>query len=149
MEPQQEFGGPEKLLALSKEAKDPLLVQRCLALRMLMMGEPREHVMQAFGIEWTTLQKWVRLWNEGGAKKLAVGKPTGRPSRMTDEAKDFVVKLVEFTHPKTGEKITGRFISGRLKKSIRDKLERGSGLVPPSKNGLQPDSPEDVSGESQ
>lgn len=148
MEPRQDIGGPEKLLALSKETKDPQFVQRCLALRMLMMGEPREHVMQAFGIEWTTLQKWVRLWNEGGAEKLAVGKPAGRPSRMTDEAKDFVVKLVEFTHPKTGEKITGRFISGRLKKNIRDQLNRGSGLLSPSKNGLQTDSPEDVPGES-
>jgi transposase len=44
--------------------------------------------MAVFGIKWTTLQKWVRLWNEGGIEKLAVGKPAGRPSKMTTEARD-------------------------------------------------------------
>jgi transposase len=126
MEPGEEFGGPERLLALSKETKDLQLVQRCLALRMLMLGEPRELVMAAFGIKWTTLQKWVRFWNEGGIEKLAVGKPSGCPSKMTTEARDFVVTLVEFTHPKTGEKITGRFVSGRLKNIFGLSLTSGA-----------------------
>lgn len=123
MELNKEFGSAEKLLALSKETKNHEESCRYLALRMLMLSENRERVMEIFGIKWTTLQKWVRLWNKGGANAIKVGKPTGRPPKMTDEAKDYVVKIVEFTHPKTGEKITGRFISGTLKKNIRDKLK--------------------------
>lgn len=141
----QDFGSPEKLLALSKETKDPLFTQRCVALRMLMLGESREHVMKIFDLKWTTLQKWVRLWNEGGLESISVGKPTGRPPKMTEEAKNFVVKIVEFTHPKTGEKVTGRFISGQLKKSVRDNLERECDLLSPSKDGIQPYSPPDAS----
>lgn len=117
IEPDQKFGGPEILLALSRKTEEPKLRDRFLALWMLMMGHSREQVMESFGVKWTTLQEWVRLWNKGGIESIQVEKPTGRPAKMTDEARDFIVKSVEFTHPKTGEKITGKWISAKLKKS--------------------------------
>jgi transposase len=116
IEPSQEYGDAKKLFDLSREADDSKLRDRCLALWMLMTGRSREEVMENFNVKWSTLQQWVRLWNKGGIEQLKVGKPTGRPQKMTDDAKDFVVKTVEFTHPKTGEKITGKWISAKLKK---------------------------------
>lgn len=116
VEPNQEYGDAKKLFDLSREAEDPKLRDRYLALWMLMTGRSREEVMESFGLKWTTLQQWVRLWNKGGIEQIQVGKPTGRPQKLTDDAKDFIVKNVEFTHPKTGERITGRWISAKLKK---------------------------------
>ena len=145
VEPNQEFGSPETLLSLSKKTKDPELRQRYLALRALMLGQDRDAVMTQQGISWSVLQKWVRLWNKGGVDAIQIGKPTGRPSRLTPEAKAYVEEIVEFTHPKTGEKVTGRFISGRLKKSIRDMLVRKCDLLSSPPDGVQSDSPPDAS----
>jgi hypothetical protein len=62
MQPDNQFGTPDKLLSWSRETKEPLESQRFLAIRMLMMDSTREEVMQCFGISWSTLQKWVKLW---------------------------------------------------------------------------------------
>ncbi len=67
--------------------------------------------MDAFDVSWSTLQRWVRLWNKGGKEALLQGKRTGRPPILNKEARDFIVKTVEFTNKK-GETITGIAISG-------------------------------------
>ncbi|MCD4786319.1 MAG: helix-turn-helix domain-containing protein [Candidatus Eremiobacteraeota bacterium] len=139
MEIDQTKGTADELLELSKKSKNPLEVKRYIALRMLMTRCSREDVMSFFGITWSTLQKWVRLWNKGGAESLKVGKPIGRPSRLTEEVKDFIVKKIEFTNPKTGERITGTAISGQLKKKIRDKLQQKLGLSNSSQDGVSED----------
>ncbi len=118
-QPDQEFCSPEKLFKLHLEAEDVRLRNRYLAIWMLMDGKSREFVMEQFNIQWTTLQKWVRLWNKGGPERLKLGKITGRPTKMTDEAKDFIVKSIEFTHSETGEKVTGLSISANLKKNFK------------------------------
>jgi transposase len=140
MEIDQSKGSSDDLLAWSKESRNPLEVKRYLAIRMLMTGCSRENVMQFFGLSWSTLQKWLRLWNEGGKEALKVGKPTGRPSKLTDEAKDFIVRKIEFTNPRTGERVTGTAISGTLKKNIRDQLIKKLGLPESSQDGLSQDS---------
>lgn len=101
---------------MSKKLGNTLEYKRCIAIKMLMTGCSREEVMGFFDIKWGTLQEWVRLWNKGGREALRVGKPTGCPPKLTDEAKDFIVRKIEFTNPKTGERITGTAISGQLKK---------------------------------
>jgi len=78
MLPDTKYGTPEKLLTWSLETKEPIEAKRFLGIRMLMMGSRREDVMSAFGITWSTLWKWVRLWNKGGRVFLKVGKPSGR-----------------------------------------------------------------------
>jgi len=55
IEPNQEFGDAKKLLALSREAKDSRLRDRCLTLWVLMTGRSRKEVMESFGIKWSTL----------------------------------------------------------------------------------------------
>ena len=146
MEPDQSKGKPDELLELSKKSRSPLEIKRYIAIRMLMTGCSREDVMGFFGISWSTLQKWVRLWNKGGKEALKVGKPTGCPPKLTEEAKDFIVKKIEFTHPKTGERITGVAISGQLKKNIRDKLQQELGLSNYSPAGLSKDQTQKNSG---
>jgi len=136
IEPTREYGGPDELLAWSKESTDQLESHRYLALRMLMLGESRETVMKAFDLSWSTLQKWVRLWNKGGREAVRVGTATGRPPIMTPEGKDFLVKTIEFNHSKTGERITAIAISGRLKKKYRDIVKERCDLLLASQTGL-------------
>ena len=137
VEPSKEFGGPEDLLVLAKKKKDPKQSQRYLAIRMLIQGQDRETVMISFGISWSTLQKWVSLWNKGGKDKIEIGKSSGRPSKITPEAEEFLVEKIEFTHPRTGERITGIHLSGVLKKKVRDKIKQKCDLLSTSQNGLQ------------
>jgi len=146
MQPKTEYGKPDDLLKWSKQTKNKLESTRFLALRMLMNGLSRQDVMDVFGISWSTLQKWVRLWNKGGKDFVSVGKPTGRPSKMTQEAKDFIVRKIEFTSKKTGERITGLAISGTLKKSIRDQIKEKCDLLLASQDGMPPAAPKKNSG---
>ncbi len=146
-QPDQEFCSPEKLFKLHLEAEDVRLRNRYLAIWMLMDGKSREFVMEQFNIQWTTLQKWVRLWNKGGPERLKLGKITGRPTKMTDEAKDFIVKSIEFTHPETGEKVTGLSISANLKK-ISNRPEHKQCLCSSEKVGLQQDTAKNGSGKA-
>jgi transposase len=124
MQPDQQFGSPDDLLAWIKESNNSLEIQRYLSIRMLMTGLSREDVMHMFNLSWSTLQKWVRLWNKGGRESLKVGKPSGRPPMLTEEVQDFIVKKVKFTDLKKGERITGTSISGTLKKNVRDQIEQ-------------------------
>lgn len=139
--PDSKHGSPDDLITWSKEAKSPLEVKRFIAIRMLMTGCRREDVMHFFAVSWSALQKWVRLWNKGGKEALLVGKPSGRPPRLTTEAKDYIVKKIEFVHPKTGERITGRAISGVLKKNIRNQIKEKCDLLSSSEDGLSPHPP--------
>lgn len=148
MEPDQRFGTPAELLFWSKDTKEPLESQRLLGIRMLMLGSSREDVMRTFGISWSTLQKWVRLWNKGGRENLRVGKPTGRPQKLSQDVKDFLVREIEFIHPKTGKRITGVAISGTLKKNLRDQVKQKCDLLLSSSFGIPPNpSPEDSAAE--
>jgi len=124
-----------------KEARSPLELKRLTAIRLLMAGSSRESVMEMFNISWSALQKWVRLWNKGGAELLKVRKPTGRPSKMTPDVKDFIVRKIEFTSSQTGERITGLSLSGTLKKNIRDKIKEKCDLLVASQDGLPPLAP--------
>lgn len=137
----ERYGTPDKLLIWSKKTKNPLESKRFLAIRMLMTGSSREEVMKCFGLNWSTLQKWVKLWNKGGQEYLRVGIPSGRPQKLNQEAKDFLVRKIEFTHPKTGERITGVAISGILEKKFRDKIEQKCNLLLSSQAKFSQDPP--------
>lgn len=126
MQPDTKFCSPDELTALMKEARSPLEFKRLTAIRLLMAGSSRESVMEMFNISWSALQKWVRLWNKGGAELLKARKPTGRPSKMTPDVKDFIVRKIEFTSSQTGERITGLAISGTLKKIFGIKLKKSA-----------------------
>ena len=123
MEPDKKFGSAKDLHGWSRECKDLRQSERFTAIRMLMKGLSREDVMKTYGITWSTLQRWVKLWNEGGKEALMMGKPTGRPSKLTPEAKDLLVEQIEFTNKRTGKKVTAIHISGVLEKKDRDNFK--------------------------
>ena len=135
--PNEEYGSPSELLKWSKENKEARQAERFLAIRLLMLGKNRQEVMETYGIAWCTLQKWVKLWNKGGKEFLMLGKPTGRPTKLTQEAKDFIVKQFEFTDKRTGEKITAISISGVLEKKIQDRIKTRCDSLSSSQDVLQ------------
>jgi Transposase and inactivated derivatives len=142
--PNKNYGNPSDLLKWIDECKNIKQAKRFGAIRLLMLGKSREDVMEIYGVVWGTLQKWVKLWNKGGKELLMLGKPTGRPTKLTQEAKDFIVKQFEFTDKRTGEKITAISISGVLEKKIQDKIKARCDSLSSSQDGLQDDSPPDI-----
>lgn len=144
--PDEKFGSASDLLKWSKGCKDARQSERFTAIRLLMLGKSREDVMEIYGINWSTLQRWVKLWNEGGKETLKMGRPTGRPSRLTPEAKDFLAEQIEFTDKRTGKKVTAIHISGVLEKKYRDQIKARCDSLSPSQDGLCADSAPDDGG---
>lgn len=136
VKPDNKYGNASELLEWSKHLKSSLETRRYLAIRLLLLDRSREEVEKALGVSKSCLRKWVSLWNKGGREYLKAGLPSGRKSRMTEEAKNYVSQKIEFTNTKTGERMTGIAISGILKKKVLDKIMRRSGLLSFTEDGL-------------
>lgn len=137
VKPNEKFGSPSDLLKWSKECKDVRQSERFTAIRLLMLGRSREDVMEVYDISWSTLQRWVKLWNKGGKESLMMGKPTGRPSRLTQEGKNFLIEQIEFTNKRTGKKVNAIHISGILEKKYRDQIKARCDSLSSSQDGLR------------
>lgn len=136
IEPTQRFATPEDLLKIAKTCKSAEKSRRCIMLRMLMQGKPRKEVLETVGISQSTLQRWVKAWNERGEEALEKGKSSGRPSKLTEEGKNFLVELIEIPDKRTGKKITAIHLRGVLEKKYRDKIKRWSDSLPIKETGL-------------
>ena len=139
IEPDLRYGNSDDLFRRAKQTKSLEESRRFNAIRLLMLGRTREDVMETFAASWSTLQQWVRLWNKGGEKNPRTAKRPGRPSRLTSEGRQLISEKVEFTNPKTGERITAIRLSGVLEKKVADKIKAKYDLLSSQKNGVCPD----------
>ncbi len=142
--PNEKYGSPSDLLKWIDECKNIKQAKRFGAIRLLMLGKSRKDTMEIYGVVWSTLQNWVKLWNKEGRDFLELGKPAGRPSRLTQEAKDFIVKQIELTDNRTGKKVTAISISGVLGGKIQDKIRIRCDSLSSPQDGLQDASPSDT-----
>lgn len=61
---------PEDFLARSKQERDPWIVRRLLAVRLLRMGATLTEAATSLGVSYRGLQKWVRWYRTGGIDAL-------------------------------------------------------------------------------
>jgi putative transposase len=79
----------------AKRAKDAAQARRLLAIAAVLDGSSREAAAKIGGMDRQTLRDWVIRFNEQGPEGL-INKPSpGAPSKLTDEHKAFLARLVE------------------------------------------------------
>jgi putative transposase len=85
----------DEVRQLAKRAKDASQARRLLAIAVVLDGASREEAAKAGGMERQTLRDWVIRFNEKGPDGLVNKSSPGAPSKLTEEHKAFLVRLVE------------------------------------------------------
>ena len=83
------------LRRLAAKAKDGGQARRLLALAAVREGLNRTEAARLGGMDRQTLRDWVHRFNQHGPDGLIDIKPSGRPSKLSDEQKEVLKQLVE------------------------------------------------------
>jgi transposase len=87
--------GADELRRLAGKVKDAAQARRLLALAAVYDGMNRTEAARIGGMDRQTLRDWVHRFNERGPEGLIDIKPSGRPSKLSDEQKQELKQLVE------------------------------------------------------
>lgn len=87
--------GVEELRRLAAKAKDGGQARRLLALAAVRDGMNRTEAARLGGMDRQTLRDWVHRFNQRGPEGLIDLKPSGRPTKLSDEQKEVLRQLVE------------------------------------------------------
>jgi transposase len=87
--------GADNLRRLATRAKDAAQARRLLALAAVRDGMNRTEAARIGGMDRQTLRDWVHRFNQHGPDGLIDIKPSGRPSKLSDEQKQALKQLVE------------------------------------------------------
>lgn len=90
----EDFGADE-LRRLAAKVKDAAQARRLLALAAVRDGMNRTEAARIGGMDRQTLRDWAHRFNQYGPDGLIDLKPTGRPSKLSDEQKEALKQLVE------------------------------------------------------
>src|SRR5438093_2253103 len=85
----------EELRCLTRFVKDADQARRLLAIAAIYDGMDREEAARIGGMDRQTLRDWAHRFNEHGPDGLINIKPSGRPSKLSDEQKEALQQLVE------------------------------------------------------
>ncbi|WP_154073353.1 IS630 family transposase [Bradyrhizobium erythrophlei] len=85
----------DELRRLAAKVKDAAQARRLLALAAICDGMNRTEAARIGGMDRQTLRDWAHRFNQYGPDGLIDIKPTGRPSKLSDEQKDALKQLVE------------------------------------------------------
>ena len=85
----------EELRRLAGSVKDANQARRLLAIAAVYDGMDREEAARIGGMDRQTLRDWVHRFNEYGPDGLINAKSPGRPSKLSDEQKEELQRLVE------------------------------------------------------
>src|SRR5256886_10877298 len=80
---------------LAQRAKDAAQARRLLAIAAVLDGASREEAAKIGGMDRQTLRDWVIRFNEQGPDGLINKSSPGGPSKLTEEHKAFLARLVE------------------------------------------------------
>jgi transposase len=85
----------DELRRLAGRVKDANQARRLLAIAAVYDGMDREEAASIGGMDRQTLRDWVHRFNEQGPEGLINIKPPGRRSRLSEEHKEELCRLVE------------------------------------------------------
>ncbi len=98
-------------------SRDEMERRRLAAAQLLMKGLAQASVARQFGVSRTTASRWRRALDGSGMDGLRKRRATGRPSRLTLEQQDEIVRMF-----KDGPRVWGfdaeRWTTGRLAQAI-------------------------------
>ncbi len=73
----------QALLALAKQVPGAWIGIRIAALLLVLEGQHPGWINALFGLNPTTLERWIHLVNKGGSKALITKRPAGRPPGLS------------------------------------------------------------------
>jgi transposase len=85
----------DELRLLAGRVKDANQARRLLAIAAVYEGMDREEAARIGGMDRQTLRDWVHRFNEQGPAGLVNIKPPGRASRLSEDQKEELCRLVE------------------------------------------------------
>ena len=85
----------DELRRLAAKVKDATQARRLLALAAVRDGMNRTEAARIGGMDRQTLRDWAHRFNQYRPDGLIDIKPTGRPSKLSDEQKEALKQLVE------------------------------------------------------
>src|SRR5690349_1596411 len=80
---------------LARESEDADQVRRLLALAVIYDGGSRTEAAEAGGVTLQIVRDWVLKFNTHGPEGLIDRKPPGQPSRLTDQHRQHLVRMIE------------------------------------------------------
>ncbi len=80
---------------LARRSKDPGQIRRLLALAGICEGHSRGETARVGGFGLQTLRDWVLRFNATGPAGLIDGKAPGQPSKLNDEQRQQLLRMVE------------------------------------------------------
>ena len=86
---------PSQLRRLAASTKDANQSRRLLSIAAVLDGMSRSEAAKIGGMDRQTLRDWAHRFNQYGPDGLIDIKPTGRPSKLSDEQKEALKQLVE------------------------------------------------------
>ena len=82
---------------------------RLLAMHHIQLGGSLIAVSKIVQVHWTTLQRWVKRFNESGFEGLYEGKRSGAPRKIDHAQEQFISeKVMAISLAKTGGYMTGK-----------------------------------------
>ena len=116
----------EDFLRLYKKSRDVRLRERYQALYLSFKYDWKE-IAEIIGKDYETILFWVKMYNEKGLQGLNPDRPSGRPSRLTDEQQQDVRRTVQMSPRNLGLKFSNwncKNLSWRILKKFGVKLKR-------------------------
>jgi transposase len=84
-----------QLRAVARKTKNAAQARRLLALAAIYEGGTRTEAAQIGGVTLQIVRDWVLKFNAQGPEGLIDRKPTGQPSRLTDQHRQHLVQMIE------------------------------------------------------
>jgi transposase len=85
----------QELKALSNKVKDHRMRMRLLDVAHFKAGKNRSKVARMLNVSRRMVNDWVANYLKGGLSALKSKKPSGRPSRLTDQQKEALAHYIE------------------------------------------------------
>jgi transposase len=123
VQPHAENASVEELRAAMEAAPNRRSFVRLTALRMLLMGIPRETVCATFFRTDRMVRLWIELFNRGGIDALRTKRSSGRPRKAKlERVRDLLVPVLE--NPAQAGQVhwTGVKLHGYLKEQLQVEL---------------------------
>jgi transposase len=116
IKPDTRFGDLQEVTRLFRQERDTRLSARLNAIRLLLSGMQQQDVARVLDVSDTTIATWTKRWNEQGLEGLRA-RHQGSRSKVTDEMRVEISEVVEVQQVIDGRTVTGKWITGYLKKN--------------------------------
>jgi transposase len=113
--PTHDHGDISAVMRMIAECTNRPLCVRLQAVLLRMMGKSVSETAALLGVHRDSIHAWIRRWNDGGLETLATRPGQGRPRKLQDSERTWIVRQFE-EKDENGVPFTATTIYSELKK---------------------------------